>query len=81
MINSYRWLAVAYVLFFTGCAPGFAPMGPLTDSNSLVMITLVVVIIFGLYLYNKKDKKQDESELSKRVKKIEKEINDIKDKL
>ncbi len=59
MIDNYKWLAIVYVLFFTGCAPGFAPAGPLMDPNSLMMIVLIIVIIFGLYLYNKRDEKQD----------------------
>ncbi len=81
MISGYGWLAIVYVLFFTGCAPGFASIGPLMDPDSLMMIVLIVVIVFGLYLYNKRDEKQDESELSKRVKKLEEELKNIKDKL
>jgi uncharacterized membrane protein len=82
MANSYGWLIVVVsVLFFTGCAPGFMPMWPLMDPNSLMMIVLIVVIVFGLYLYKIKDEKQNESELSKRVKELEKELKEIKDKL
>ncbi len=81
MMKKYGCLTTIYVLFFTGCAPGLMPMGPLMDSNSWVTTVLIVIIIFGIYLYSKKDKKQNESELSKRVKELEKDIRDIKDKI
>ncbi len=81
MISSYMWLALVYILFFAGCAPGFAPMGGAMDPNSFMVIILIIIIVFGVYLYNKKDGKQDKDELLKRVEDIEKELKEIKDKL
>ncbi len=76
-----KWFIALFVLIFTGCAPGLAPMGMMADPNFLMMAVLIVVVIFGIYLFNKKDGKQGDEELLKRVEKLEKEIKELKDRL